>query len=773
MRSRSFLFVLASLPALVAHFVIGILILAPASASANPRCELSFEHGRYDVCRMRTSPEDPLAGLVEEGRAGPRYRVVKWEETLPAALSDQFRGVGIEVLGYLPHHAYLLRLGEGASLPAGIRPPVWSGPFLPAWKVGPTLRAFLAQGSPLAEVPITLVLHPGEGLSSPQARLAALGARAGHRESGKDHHRLVLSVPALRLAPVVRGLAVLPEVAALRFRPPFELRNATADWLHQSAVSGVTPIFDQGIYGCGETVGVLDSGVDYSHCAFWDPVLGAPPVESCSDGALCDSGSPDNGQRKVLLYYKWSSEGDALGDGVCDGLGGGHGTHVAASLAGDDLAEPVDCLEFTTSGDGRLDGTAPGAKLIAQEMGGAVDYLNTLGGTIYHAASTAYAGGARIHSNSWGGGCCFLGLLCLASCEVSYDSAARDADQVMWDFPELLVSLAAGNDGTCCAAPASIGSPGIAKNVLTVGASQKGLDGESLASFSSRGSTLDGRTKPDVLAQGQDIESAASDGVAGGTPGCDGCVLSGTSMATPTAAGLAALVREYLRRGFYPSGAAVAADALPNPSAALIKALLINGGLDMTGAEAGKPVPNQNEGWGRIHLDDALYFAADSRRLWLEDHREGLVTGEAFLAPFQVDSLEELSCTLAWTDYPAILGAAPALVNDLRLELVDPEGEVWSQKLPTSGDPNPFSDTSTQGYDGRNTVERIRLAEPSSGVYELRVMAVEVPMGKRQGFAVACTGAFQDGQPAFFTDGFEAGDTSAWPESTAGIRERR
>src|SRR5690606_7597632 len=97
----------------------------------------------------------------------------------------------------------------------------------------------------------------------------------------------------------------------------------------------------------------------------------------------------------------------------------------------------------------------------------------------------------------------------------------------------------------------AVGSPGLAKNALTVGASGAGTAGENATTFSSRGPIFDNRTKPDVMAQGEGIVSAASDGNAAGSS-CVTCSMSGTSMATPTAAGLAALVREYLNRGFHP-----------------------------------------------------------------------------------------------------------------------------------------------------------------------------------------------------------------------------
>jgi hypothetical protein len=80
-----------------------------------------------------------------------------------------------------------------------------------------------------------------------------------------------------------------------------------------------------------------------------------------------------------------------------------------------------------------------------------------------------------------------------------------------------------------------------------------------LSAFSSRGPTRDGRIKPDLVAPGEYIVSARSDGSLD-THQCssgDGSTLKamqGTSMAAPAAAAAAVLVREYLMKGFYPSG---------------------------------------------------------------------------------------------------------------------------------------------------------------------------------------------------------------------------
>src|SRR5439155_8167524 len=116
-----------------------------------------------------------------------------------------------------------------------------------------------------------------------------------------------------------------------------------------------------------------------------------------------------------------------------------------------------------------------------------------------------------------------------------------------------------GNSGSSLQ---TVGAPATAKDCLAVGATSNGsLGSNTIASFSSRGPTSDGRRKPDIVAPGVSIVSASGD-ASHTTNNCATKTLSGTSMATPTAAGGATLLRQYFTDGFYPSGAKTASDAL-------------------------------------------------------------------------------------------------------------------------------------------------------------------------------------------------------------------
>lgn len=136
---------------------------------------------------------------------------------------------------------------------------------------------------------------------------------------------------------------------------------------------------------------------------------------------------------------------------------------------------------------------------------------------------------------------------------------------------------------------------------------------EDIAAFSSFGPATDGRIKPDIVCPGELVSASSSDSdPTNPTDTCNVGRKSGTSMATPMVAGHAAIVRQYFMDGFYPSGAATAADA-HTPSGPLIKAVMMGGACDMKGnTEQYLPLeesPSNRQGFGRLCLCSSLKLA--------------------------------------------------------------------------------------------------------------------------------------------------------------------
>ncbi|MGH2688520.1 MAG: S8 family serine peptidase, partial [Actinomycetota bacterium] len=244
--------------------------------------------------------------------------------------------------------------------------------------------------------------------------------------------------------------------------------------------------------------------------------------------------------------------------------------------------------------------------------------------------------------------------------------------------------------------------------------------------------------KPTLAAQGEFVVSAASDANPASN-NCSTCSLDGTSMSAPTTAGLAALVREYYTAGYYATGSRNPASGF-TPSGALVKATLVDGAVDPGSAA---PSPDFQAGYGRVLLNATLAFSGSPFQLRAYDHRSGVTSGSVVTHAYDVSGGEPLRATLVWTDYPASLNAAVARVNELKLEVIDPNGDVWFQSL-NAGTRAPVQTSSVaQAHDSLNVEERLVFDNPSPGRWVVRVKGVNVPMGP-QPFALVVRGNLTD-----------------------------
>lgn len=188
-----------------------------------------------------------------------------------------------------------------------------------------------------------------------------------------------------------------------------------------------------------------------------------------------------------------------------------HGTHVASILAGDGEGGPDAAA---------LGGVAPDAGLyVAKVLDGAGS--GTTAQIIEGIEWCVQQPGVRLLSMSLG----------TAAGSDGQDALSQAVDSAVTTHG-MVVVVAAGNAGD---ATETVGAPGAAAQALTIGAASKHSTGLYLAPFSSRGPTLDGRLKPDTVAAGVAITAADANTAAGYA------TYSGTSMATPFAAGAVAL----------------------------------------------------------------------------------------------------------------------------------------------------------------------------------------------------------------------------------------
>jgi uncharacterized repeat protein (TIGR01451 family) len=319
-------------------------------------------------------------------------------------------------------------------------------------------------------------------------------------------------------------------------------------------------VWAQGYTGQGVVIGGQDTGYDWDHPALQGKYRGW-------NGASANHN------------YNWH---DAIhsGGGICgpdspvpcdDGY---HGTHTMGTMAGEG---------FDTLGNLRKIGVAPGAKWIGCRnmnvgVGSPATYSECyqwfIAPTDLNGANPRTDLAPDIINNSW-------------SCPVS--EGCTDPNVLLTvvnnvRLAGILTVHSAGNSGSTCS---SVNTPAaIYDSSFTVGATD---NNDIIATFSSRGPvTVDGsnRLKPDVSAPGVNIYSTE--------PGGGYRILSGTSMAAPHVAGLAALL---LSQRPDLSGKVDQIEDLIRLGATPRTSSQICGGIP------GSEIPNNTYGWGRV---DAL-----------------------------------------------------------------------------------------------------------------------------------------------------------------------
>eukprot|EP00752_Nemacystus_decipiens_P004360 g3984.t1 len=401
----------------------------------------------------------------------------------------------------------------------------------------------------------------------------------------------------------------------------------------------------------------------------------------------------------------------------------------------DDVCLSDDVSETLTNNGGM----AQGAKLaIFDAFYGEFGLMSIVGNYLWEPCAEA---GCRVHSNSWGGDYeCQLSPL-----DIWYD-------EFMFENPENLLVFAAGNLGDEVRSSCTIGSPAIAKNVLAVGASTSGSTQlsatavispltdtsglDEVAAFSSEGPTRDGRIKPEVVAPGDMIYSAASDGEEEAHT-CRLWAYAGTSMSCPIVAGAAAMVRQYfLDTSFY--AADVSARGLCgggfqcggfSPSSATVKALFINSANLMGGSSE----PDGARGFGRIHMEAGMPLAGNGSLVLFVADAANTTIPELTLQEynFTVDGNAGLDfrATLSWIDPPASTFSTTQIVHDLDLEVLSPSGVTHTMWL--SGE-----------ADVTNVNERVVVdaADVESGVWRVSVRAKRLSSDS-QSYSLVVNGA--------------------------------
>jgi hypothetical protein len=646
------------------------------------------EQPRNIEIRLHNLQFDPLTkvpsamvGLkaIQPGTAGKAgYYIVQFDGPVQGEWKKALTDMGVKIFDYVPDFAFIVKMDSAKEADVRSTPHVrWLGVFQPSYKMSPAAMDRAVAGKTdsssggLPAVRLHISVFSGENVDGIKSGIAAKGGTVLTSTTTAWGTTMKVSIPRERIdeLPYVDGIRwIEPE-------PAWELYNNVST----DVMSARVPRDSYSLYGTGQTVGIADTGLDTG-----------------SIGTLhLDFGNGAGGSRVLSIL-------DLAGDGASD-VNSGHGTHVAGSVLGNG-AQSGSNPSANSFPSSCFAGIAPKANLVFQALEDASGSLTGIPDDLNTLFSQSQAAGANLHTNSWGSS--VMGM---------YTTESQNVDQYMWDHKDFLVLFSAGNSGVDLDRDGvidlwNIGSPGTAKNCLTVGASEgnrphgstptPGYDTPwgtgswlvryavdpiltdhvsnnplGMAAFSSRGPTLDGRYKPDIVAPGTNILSTRSSVATGSLWGDYNALYrwsGGTSMSTPLTAGAAALMREYLTAGG------------KSASAALIKASLLNSATNISPGQYGTGsyleipgvVPNNVEGWGRVDIGNGTNPVAPYNIIYA-DNQTGLNTGESLSYNVYVsDSVKPFKVNLAWTDYPGTPAAQGGLVNDLDLTVTDPAAVV-------------------------------------------------------------------------------------------------
>ncbi len=662
----------------------------------------SFAHAA--PIRFRTGSFEPPAGKRADAAAldarRPGHYVVQFvgpiEDRWRAAVSD----LGIRLRDYIPDHAFIAKLTpEQVKQVSSLDYVRWVGPLAPDHKVDFSLRK-----SPLQRLDVLIGLFDSAASESVVRRIRGWGGEVTEQDDRAAC--LKARIPAK----AIDALSRLDEVRWVeQWEQPRIFNNVAGQ------ITGAADLrLRSALYGAGQVIAFSDSGLDTGNVS---------TLSADYSGRLL----------KAYALRRQNDWSDLVG----------HGTHAMGCAVGSGQLSGSN--PSTHSYSDSFAGIAPEAQFIIQSIGDETAFVYPPMDLV-QLFQPAYDDGARIHSNSWG-----------STSQGKYTFYSQQVDDFVWHHPDMVLVFPSGNDGRDgngdgITDPGSLAAPGTAKNCITVGATESyrttgriityggawpadfptapirddliSNNPGGMVAWSSRGPCEDGRIKPDICAPGTNIVSPRSQSAGPASRwwaeyDSNYVYWGGTSMSTPIVAGAAALVRQYYQQEWGVT-----------PSAALVKATLLNGALDLAPGQYPPPYapeisqrPSNAQGWGRLDL--SVVDAAAPRVVEFIDDSTGLTTSESRQYQFTVlGSAVGFKATLVWSDPPGSPLAARQLVNDLDLRVVDPQNRTY---------------LGNRTADHTNNVEGVDISDPVAGVYTITVSGYNVPQGP-QPFALVVSG---------------------------------
>ncbi|KYR01793.1 ABC transporter B family protein [Tieghemostelium lacteum] len=524
-----------------------------------------------------------------------------------------------------------------------------------------------------------------------------------------------------------------------------------------NSLSPLTPMWNLGIQGQGEIIGCGDTGIDMNHCFFYDP----------------NQATPNNSHRKIISYYSdnaglISDILDGHGTHIVGSLVGnplqasstiypyrGHAPMAKLTFV-DMLDQLQNDIVLPQNGD------MLAYYQLTHGTGAMIqcDSWNSLSGPFYSQitsdidkyqydnpqflvvrsagnspVSPDYSTPYSISQESASKNSLVVGSLNQdnqAFIDAIQPNSYWDFDQVYLDIQTQVCQnniniyglqcsdLPNSPSQTVCCSSTVLNQVCCQAQLLTAYQNNQTFYTQDIISaFSAQGPASDGRIKPDLVAVGSPIISSRSLGPLSPVDHCGDITaaqpsvlaMEGTSQSAAVVAGVAALVRQYYREGYYLNGQQDSTNGFI-PSASMIKATLLNlaESLDF---------PTSKQGFGKLSLEKLPFLQASQEKLFFNSSQDQITNSNQIdNICFLANQVTDITVSLVWTDPPASPLSALALVNDLDLLLTQ---YIDFNMTSYQGNLNP-------NFDGINNVEIITIKDAPIGRYDVYVFGTSVPV---------------------------------------------
>ena len=317
-----------------------------------------------------------------------------------------------------------------------------------------------------------------------------------------------------------------------------------------------------------------------------------------------------------------------------------------------------------------------------------------------------------------------------------YNTEARTWDDVAYNAPNYLQVVSAGNDGltTYTGGLANnydklVGNKNSKNNLVVANAQTTVINpdgsGNLLSLFinsgSSQGPTDDGRVKPDITGRGTNVYSAVD------ATNNSYNTFSGTSMSAPNVTGTLLLLQQYYNQ----------------LNSQYMRASTLKGlACHTVDDDSQSPGPDPIYGWGLLNAKRAAETINADLAGTALIKEVTINQGETHTIEFTASSSSKLSATLCWTDPPGFATTTlnspiSRLINDLDLRITNSTNTYFPWKLDIAN----VQAWATTGDNLVDTVEKIDIANPTSGSYTLTVSHKGTLTNGSQTFSIILTGA--------------------------------